>query len=225
MFFTQMPKGGDLHHHYSGALYAETYVNWLDKQGWCVNKTSYQIVTDKADYQPGETVIATGTRWQPGEQVVMLFHEEPQGHADLTFATIADGDGSFVFDGYLLDESDGGVTYTITATGQESAWTAKTTFTDAPSTTTNLVSSANPSTYGTAVTFTATVTKNGSGGDPTCGTVDLKEGAATLATVTLTTNVATFSLSLSVATHSLTAVYTPASTGCTFAASTSNTVS
>ena len=48
MFFTQMPKGGDLHHHYSGAIYAEQYVSWLDKQGACVDKTSYRIITDKA---------------------------------------------------------------------------------------------------------------------------------------------------------------------------------
>ncbi|ALK95898.1 adenosine deaminase [Massilia sp. WF1] len=48
MFFTQMPKGGDLHHHYSGALYAETYVDFLDKQGYCVNKQTYRIETDKA---------------------------------------------------------------------------------------------------------------------------------------------------------------------------------
>jgi adenosine deaminase/adenosine deaminase CECR1 len=48
MFFTQMPKGGDLHHHYSGAIYAETYVDFLDKQGYCVNKQSYRIETDKA---------------------------------------------------------------------------------------------------------------------------------------------------------------------------------
>ena len=46
MFFSQMPKGGDLHHHYSGALYAEQYVDFLDKQGLCVNKTSYRIETD-----------------------------------------------------------------------------------------------------------------------------------------------------------------------------------
>jgi hypothetical protein len=25
-FFVQMPKGGDIHHHYSGAIYAETYL-------------------------------------------------------------------------------------------------------------------------------------------------------------------------------------------------------
>jgi adenosine deaminase/adenosine deaminase CECR1 len=48
MFFTQMPKGGDLHHHYSGAIYAETYVDNLDKQGYCVNKQTYKIETDKA---------------------------------------------------------------------------------------------------------------------------------------------------------------------------------
>ena len=47
LFFSQMPKGGDLHHHYSGALYAETYVDWLDKQGYCVNKVTYRIETDK----------------------------------------------------------------------------------------------------------------------------------------------------------------------------------
>lgn len=47
MFFSQMPKGGDLHHHYSGALYAEQYVDFLDKQGLCVNKQSYRIETNK----------------------------------------------------------------------------------------------------------------------------------------------------------------------------------
>lgn len=48
MFFSQMPKGGDLHHHYSGALYAEQYVDFLDQQGLCVNKLSYRIETSKA---------------------------------------------------------------------------------------------------------------------------------------------------------------------------------
>ncbi|WP_020651471.1 hypothetical protein [Massilia niastensis] len=48
LFFTQMPKGGDLHHHYSGSVYAEQYVDFLDKQGLCVNKQTYRIETDKA---------------------------------------------------------------------------------------------------------------------------------------------------------------------------------
>lgn len=47
MFFSQMPKGGDLHHHYSGSIYAEQYVDWIDRQGYCVNKQSYRIETNK----------------------------------------------------------------------------------------------------------------------------------------------------------------------------------
>ena len=47
LFFTQMPKGGDLHHHYSGSVYAESYVDFLDMQGYCVDKRSYRIETDK----------------------------------------------------------------------------------------------------------------------------------------------------------------------------------
>jgi len=48
MFFTMMPKGGDLHHHYSGALYAEQYLEWVDKEGFCVNKNTYLIDVSKA---------------------------------------------------------------------------------------------------------------------------------------------------------------------------------
>ncbi len=48
MFFSQMPKGGDLHHHYSGAIYVEQYLDFLDQQGLCVNKQTYRIETDKA---------------------------------------------------------------------------------------------------------------------------------------------------------------------------------
>jgi len=48
MFFSQMPKGGDLHHHYSGAIYVEQYLDFLDQQGLCVNKATYRIETDKA---------------------------------------------------------------------------------------------------------------------------------------------------------------------------------
>ncbi|CAF3000964.1 unnamed protein product [Rotaria sp. Silwood2] len=31
-----MPKGGDLHHHYSGSIYAETYLNWVGTHNYCV---------------------------------------------------------------------------------------------------------------------------------------------------------------------------------------------
>ncbi|MEW6762318.1 MAG: adenosine deaminase [Pseudomonadota bacterium] len=47
LFFTRMPKGGDLHHHYSGSVYAESYVDFLDMQGYCVDKRTYRIETSK----------------------------------------------------------------------------------------------------------------------------------------------------------------------------------
>ncbi|HEX7925754.1 MAG TPA: Ig-like domain repeat protein, partial [Bradyrhizobium sp.] len=72
-------------------------------------------------------------------------------------------------------------------------------------TTTSLVSSANPSTPGQSVTFTATVSGSGS---PT-GTVQFKDGATNLgAAVTLAGGTASFTTSsLSTGGHSITAVY------------------
>jgi len=85
-------------------------------------------------------------------------------------------------------------------------------------TTTTLISSANPSAAGQSVTFTASVTS--SAGTPT-GTVTFLDGAATLATVNLVAGVATYTTStLSVGSHSITASYS--GTG-TFAASSTPT--
>jgi hypothetical protein len=84
------------------------------------------------------------------------------------------------------------------------------------STTTTVTSSQNPSTYGDAVTFTATV--SATSGTPT-GTVTFKEGTTTLGTATISSGQATYTTStLSAGTHSITAVY---SGDASFAASTS----
>jgi hypothetical protein len=73
------------------------------------------------------------------------------------------------------------------------------------SSSTSLASSLNPSTFGAAVTFTATVTSTG--GTPT-GTVTFKDGTTTLGTGALSSGKATFKTStLAVGTHSITAVY------------------
>src|SRR5712691_1537103 len=36
-FLLAMPKGGDLHNHLSGSIYAESYVQWAADGGACVN--------------------------------------------------------------------------------------------------------------------------------------------------------------------------------------------
>src|SRR5579862_9660154 len=36
-FLRRMPKGGDLHNHYSGAIYAESYLRWAADDGLCID--------------------------------------------------------------------------------------------------------------------------------------------------------------------------------------------
>src|SRR5437762_14063002 len=39
-FLLKMPKGADLHNHLSGAIYAESYIQWAADSGDCVNTTT-----------------------------------------------------------------------------------------------------------------------------------------------------------------------------------------
>ena len=105
-------------------------------------------------------------------------------------------------------------THTITATysGDSSFLTTQATgfkqTVQKDSTTTSLVSSANPSVHGQSVTFTATVSANAPGGGTPTGSVTFKDGSTTLGTATLSAGVGTLTTSnLSTATHSITAVY------------------
>jgi len=43
-FFSQMPKGGDLHHHYSGAVYLESYLDWIKERNMRISAISYKPV-------------------------------------------------------------------------------------------------------------------------------------------------------------------------------------
>ncbi|MCX6736147.1 MAG: YDG domain-containing protein [Candidatus Parcubacteria bacterium] len=93
---------------------------------------------------------------------------------------------------------------------------------DKVTTMTALGTSLTPQTYGTSVTFTATVTP--ASGGPATGTVTFKDGVTTIGTGTLSAGVATYSTStLSVAgsPHSITAVY---GGDTTFSGSTSSAV-
>src|SRR6266853_5063919 len=42
-FLLKMPKGGDLHSHLSGAVYAESYIQWAADNGLCVNTTTMAL--------------------------------------------------------------------------------------------------------------------------------------------------------------------------------------
>ena len=62
-FLLQMPKGGDLHNHLSGAIYAETLIDWAKNQNACVDpKTFYLTPSLKLStgepYCPAPTALA-----------------------------------------------------------------------------------------------------------------------------------------------------------------------
>jgi adenosine deaminase len=46
-FFSQMPKGGDLHNHYSGSVYAETYISYVVDQDYVINLQTLEVKTAK----------------------------------------------------------------------------------------------------------------------------------------------------------------------------------
>jgi len=43
LFFSKMPKGGDIHHHYSGSIYAETYLDWVEDADYWIDKNTLEI--------------------------------------------------------------------------------------------------------------------------------------------------------------------------------------
>ncbi len=43
VFLRQMPKGGDLHNHLVGAIYAETFIGWASEKGLCVDPATFYL--------------------------------------------------------------------------------------------------------------------------------------------------------------------------------------
>jgi adenosine deaminase len=48
-FLERMPKGADLHNHFTGAVYAESYLNAAAEDGLCVNPSNFGIIGPPAD--------------------------------------------------------------------------------------------------------------------------------------------------------------------------------
>ena len=48
-FLQQMPKGGDLHVHLSGAIYAETFIDWASENALCVDRTTSKLIHAACD--------------------------------------------------------------------------------------------------------------------------------------------------------------------------------
>lgn len=127
------------------------------------------VSTDKDDYVPGDTVTVTGTGWEIGETVSLLFHEDvdPPNHPDRTLSALADSLGHIFNRQYAIDSTDIGVRFTLTATGLTSGKVAQATFTDLPriATTVTVGAQSGSPVYGTAssATFVVTPTRSANG--------------------------------------------------------------
>jgi hypothetical protein len=164
-------------------------VSWTAASGG-VDNGGYIVVRGTVDpttapnvngiYNVGNTVVS-------GQTVVYIGTGTSFTDTGLTAGT------QYFYRVYTFDKA-----YNYSAASTANGTTLKTT-------TTGLISSLNPSSYGSSVTFTATVT--GSSGTPT-GAVTFKDGSTTLGTGTLSGGTTTYTTSsLSVGSHSITAVY------------------
>jgi adenosine deaminase len=52
-FLERMPKGGDLHNHLTGAVYAESYINYAVEDGDCIDHTTFKILPPPCDASRG----------------------------------------------------------------------------------------------------------------------------------------------------------------------------
>jgi hypothetical protein len=57
-FLREMPKGGDLHNHLSGSIYAESYLKWAADDNLCVVTATFTVVADPCDAATGRPPAA-----------------------------------------------------------------------------------------------------------------------------------------------------------------------
>jgi hypothetical protein len=92
-FLQDMPKGGDLHNHLSGAVYAESFINWAVQDGLCIDRSTLSLVPPPCDPVVGKPP-ATAALQDPTLYGALLdafsmrqFHPGPESGHDHFFAT------------------------------------------------------------------------------------------------------------------------------------------
>lgn len=57
-FLFALPKGGDLHTHLAGAIYAESYLAWAEEDGLCLELETFTLVHPPCDATVGRPLVA-----------------------------------------------------------------------------------------------------------------------------------------------------------------------
>lgn len=179
-----------------------------------LTSTSTSVVSSQNPSTFGQSVsfTATVTPSSATGNIVFTIDGVPQ-------APVGVSSGQAVFSSSSLSVGTHSITaaYSGDASDLSSTSSTLTQTVNKASTSVNLVSTVNPTTFGQPTTFTATINNTGT------GSITFMDGSNTLSTVPLTGNSASYAAtSLSIGSHSITAVY---SGDTSFAGATSNTVS
>ena len=124
-----------------------------------------EFTTDKDDYMPGDTLRLSGTGWQPGDSLDIHLDEEPQNHAPLDWMVGVDENGRFQDSSYIVQESDLGVTFALTATSRATGETTTANFTDGQPQTVTLTPTSRSVPPGTNADYDVAVAVGGNSGD------------------------------------------------------------
>ena len=122
------------------------------------------IKTDKEDYAPGEPALITGSGWQPGEEVTLVFQEDPAVHADYVLTVTADDNGNFSYNSWAPEQHDLDVRFYLMATGALSQSRAQITFTDGTLQGVNVVTTTGTVIQGATAAYVVNVDMGGNTG-------------------------------------------------------------
>ena len=61
-FLREMPKGGDLHNHYAGSAYAESFIDFAAHDGFCVDRKTMGFVPPPCDASAGHVLASDALR-------------------------------------------------------------------------------------------------------------------------------------------------------------------
>jgi len=88
-FLEEMPKGGDLHEHLSGAVYAESYLDWAMQDDLCIDRAKLSIAPPPCDgLVPAKTLVSDPTLYSRMiDALSMRQFDGPESGHDHFFAT------------------------------------------------------------------------------------------------------------------------------------------
>src|SRR4051812_24854431 len=91
-FLREMPKGGDLHNHLSGSVYAESYIRWAVADGICFDRVQLAYRPAPCDPNSGkveakEVLANSGLYQQAINALSMRFFQGPESGHDHFFNT------------------------------------------------------------------------------------------------------------------------------------------